>query len=86
MKYHITLTISNLENAEVEDKRGNSILEQSISNGEHKDWNIVYKLIPLYSYYSNRKIIQMLYEYNTEYTKKQNTTCYHEDLNSTGKS
>ena len=27
----------------------------------------------------------MIYEYNTEYTKKQSATCYHEDLNSTGK-
>ena len=66
-------------------KRSNSILEQSISNGEHKDWIIQSELIHLYSYYSNRKIIQMLYEYNTEYTEKHSATYYREDLNSTGK-
>ena len=27
----------------------------------------------------------MLYEYNAEYTRKHSATCYHEDLNSTGK-
>ena len=27
----------------------------------------------------------MLYEYNTEYTRKNYATCYHKDLNSTGK-
>ena len=31
------------------------------------------------------KIIQMLYEYDTEYTRKHYATCYHKDLNSTGK-
>ena len=45
----------------------------------------VYELIPLCSYYSNRKIIQMLHEYNTEYTGKHYAMCYHKDLNSTGK-
>ena len=28
----------------------------------------------------------MLYEYNTEYTRKHYATCYHKDLNSTAKS
>ena len=27
----------------------------------------------------------MLYEYNTEYTRKHSAMCYHEELNSTGK-
>ena len=27
----------------------------------------------------------MLYEYNTEYARKHYATCYHKDLNSTGK-
>ena len=35
----------------------------------------VYELIPLYSDYSNRKLIQMLYEYNSEYMKNK-TLCH----------
>ena len=27
----------------------------------------------------------MLYEYNTDYTRKHSAKCYHGDLNSTGK-
>ena len=48
----------------------------------------VHELIPLFSYYSNRKIIQMLYENNTEYTRKHSAACYkmyHEVLNVTRK-
>ena len=45
----------------------------------------LYTFIYIFLYWSNRKMIKMLYEYIIEYTKKHPATCFDEDINSTGK-